>query len=91
MTSIVVIISEVPSTVDPRQRIRLLLTVKGYVTVRVYPSGRVGPLVLPRDSVQAYHEYLLAEHTPGGVQFCSFNGDPFLEPVIVHDLAAVAS
>ena len=91
MTDLIVVISEVPSQVRDGEHIRLLLTVKGYVTVRVTRTGRLTEPYLARDRQQAYMEYHLAGNTPGGVQLCNFNGDAFLVPIVVHDLAAVAS
>lgn len=97
MTSIPVLISETPSEFRyphrRRDRIHLLLTededgAQHYYTVRVTDrGGQRDTLLLHRDYDQAYMEYELAANTPGGVQLCSLNGDPFPEPVIFHDLS----
>lgn len=82
MKPIDVTIAEYPSQAAPGERLRLVLTVRGHEVRRVLRGGSTPKRwrVRCRDSFDAYPQFELAATRPGGVLFCSFDGDPFPVP-----------
>ena len=89
MTSIVVIISEVPSTVDGRELVRLTLTDSGYEIKRITRRGYVAAYsTVRRTRDQAMAWYMLAKRE--GIVYCTFEGLGLPSPVVARKMAVVA-
>ena len=82
MKPIIVTICEYPSEAAPGERLRLVLTVRGYEARAVTKSGDTPERrrLHCRDSFDAFPHFELAATTAGGVLFCNFDGDPFPVP-----------